>query len=98
MRRRLPVLALAVAYLWFDAAAFAAEPQQAAGPPVAREIIPGSTLMTHEERERYRQRMRAAQSPDAQAGVRGKHVEQMQERARVRGLRLADPPTAREAK
>ena len=57
--------------------------------PVQREIIPGSELMTSGERERYRQRMRAAGTPDKQAQVREQHVKQMRERARLRGLELA---------
>jgi hypothetical protein len=58
----------------------------------SREIIPGSELMTSPERERYRQRMRDAGSSQEQAKVRAEHVKQMHERARLRGLRLADPP------
>jgi hypothetical protein len=69
--------------------------QQAAGEPaVKREIIPGSELMTPRERERYRQRVRAAKSAEEEARVREQHVRQMRERARLRGLRLADPPNS----
>lgn len=60
--------------------------------PVQREIIPGSELMTAAERERYRQRMRAAGTLDKQAAVREQHVKQMRERARLRGLELAPLP------
>ena len=59
--------------------------------PVEREIIPGSELMTSQERERYRQRMRGAGSVEERASFRAEHVKQMRERARVRGLRLAEP-------
>ena len=62
-----------------------------ASAPMAREIIPGSELMTSPERERYRERMRGAKSPEEQAKVRAEHTGQMRERARVRGLRLAEP-------
>lgn len=57
--------------------------------PIQREIIPGSELMTSAERERYRQRMRTARTPDKQAAVREQHVKQMRQRARLRGLELA---------
>jgi hypothetical protein len=67
--------------------AAAAEPP----PPIQREIIPGSELMTSHERERYRQRMRGAKSAEAQAAVREGHVKQMRERARLRGLALPEP-------
>jgi hypothetical protein len=60
-----------------------------------REIIPGSELMTSEEREQYRQRMAAAGSDEERARVRAGHVKQMQERARLRGLQLVDPNEAR---
>lgn len=62
--------------------------------PVKREIIPGSELMTSQERERYRQRMRGARTPDEEQKVRADHVKQMRERARLRGLRLPDSPDA----
>lgn len=60
-------------------------------PPIQREIIPGSELMTARERERYRQRMRGAGTADRQAEVRDQHVKQMRERAGLRGLALPDP-------
>lgn len=62
--------------------------------PVKREIIPGSELMTTQERERYRQRMRGAKSTAEQKRIRDDHVKQMQERARLRGLRLPDSDAA----
>jgi hypothetical protein len=67
----------------------------AAPAPVKREIIPGSELMTSQERERYRQRIRATATPQEEEKVRADHVKQMQERARVRGLQLADPAVKR---
>ena len=63
-----------------------------------REIIPGSELMTSAEREHYRQRMRGARSADDESRLRGEHVKQMQERARLRGLRLGDPRSPGPAK
>ena len=62
-------------------------------PPIEREIIPGSELMTPRERERYRQRVRAASTPEEQQAVREDHVKQMRVRARLRGLDLAAPQT-----
>jgi hypothetical protein len=59
-------------------------------PPVKREIIPGSELMTSQERERYRQRIGAAKAPEEEQKVRDDHVKQMRERARLRGLRLPE--------
>lgn len=56
-----------------------------------REIIPGSELMTSQEREAYRRRYAAAPDDAARDKVRADHVRAMQERARVRGLQLAAP-------
>lgn len=59
-----------------------------------REVIPGSELMTHGERERYRQRLRGARSADEEARLRDDHLHMVRERARQRGLRLAEPEPA----
>jgi hypothetical protein len=56
-----------------------------------REIIPGSELMSSQERERYRQRMREAGSLEEQRKIREEHLKEMRERARLRGSRLAEP-------
>ena len=69
----------------------AAAQDSAAPTPIQREIISGSELMTARERERYRQRMRGAGTPERQAEVCDQHVKQMRERARLRGLALPDP-------
>ena len=79
-------LSMALAWSSIDAAETAR--------PAGREIIPGSELMTSQERERYRQRIRGAKSDDDEARIRTQHVEQMRERARLRGLRLAEPEPA----
>jgi ABC-type transport system involved in cytochrome bd biosynthesis fused ATPase/permease subunit len=54
-----------------------------------REIIPGSELMTAQEREAYRQRYAAAGSEAEKEKVRADHVKAMEERAKLRGLQLA---------
>jgi len=74
--------------------AIAAEAGRNEAAPVKREIIPGSELMTPQEREGYRQRMRSAKTPQEQDKVRAEHIGQMRERARLRGLRLPEPPPA----
>jgi hypothetical protein len=65
--------------------AAAAEPA-----PVKREIIPGSELMTAQEREHYRQRQRGARSEEDRERLRAEHVKTVEERARVRGLEIVD--------
>ncbi len=58
--------------------------------PVQREIIPGSELMTTQERERYRLRLRGAGTPEERERLRAEHVRAMEERAQLRGLQLID--------
>jgi hypothetical protein len=66
--------------------------------PVQREIIPGSELMTAQEREQYRQRQRGAKSEADRERQRAEHVQAMEERARVRGLKVSDPTRERARK
>ena len=56
-----------------------------------REIIPGSELMTSKEREDYRRRYAAAKTDADREKVRSDHIKAMEERARLRGLRLELP-------
>lgn len=63
--------------------------------PVQREIIPGSELMTAQERERYRQQQRGAGSAEARERLRAEHVKAMEERGRVRGLAVIDHTRSR---
>lgn len=58
--------------------------QADAAPPVERERIYGSELMTHAERERYRARMRGAKDDAGREKVREHHRKALQERARKR--------------
>jgi hypothetical protein len=58
--------------------------------PVQREIIPGSELMTAQERERYRQRQRGATSVEEREHLRAEHLKAMEERGRVHGLQVID--------
>lgn len=58
--------------------------------PVAREIIPGSELMTAQEREQYRLRLRGAGTPKERERLRAEHVKAMEERAQLRGLQVID--------
>lgn len=82
---------LYIVALVLGAAAGAGHAAGPASPPVKREIIPGSELMTPQERERYRQRMRTAKTHEEEEKVRGDHTRDVRERARVRGLQLREP-------
>lgn len=78
-------LAAALCTGMLPAAAATAEPA-----PVQREIIPGSELMTPQEREAYRRRMRGAGTPEERERLRAEHVKSMEERGRMRGLQVID--------
>ncbi|MCX8017200.1 MAG: hypothetical protein N2690_04790 [Rhodocyclaceae bacterium] len=60
--------------------------QGASGAAEKRELIYCADLMSHEEREAYRARMRSARSPDEKARLRAEHRVQMEARAAERGV------------
>lgn len=60
----------------------------------AAEQMYGSQLMTEQERQTYRDRMRRARTDDERARIRAEHHMQMQERARLKGVTLPDQPPA----
>ncbi len=57
--------------------------------------IYGWQLMTPQERDEYRARMRAAKSLEEREQIRNEHHKRMQERAKERGMRLLDEPPPR---
>ena len=56
--------------------------------------IYGSQLMTVQERNEYRKRMREAKTMEERERIRGEHHEQMKVRAKERGVTLPDAPPA----
>jgi hypothetical protein len=60
-----------------------------------QEWIYGSQLMTGQEREEYRERMRNAKSYEERERLRNEHHERMMGRARERGMTLPDEPPER---
>jgi len=65
---------------------------------VQREIIPGSELMTTQEREQYRLRLRGAGTTEERERLRAEHVKSMEGRARLQGLSVSDPSRERRGK
>ena len=57
--------------------------------------IYGSQLMTQQERNAYRARMRSANTLEEREKIRAEHHEQMKLRAKERGITLPDEPPAR---
>ena len=58
--------------------------------------IYGWQMMTPEEREQYRAKMRAARTAEEREQLRKEHHEQMQARAKERGTTLPDEPPMRD--
>ncbi|HEX2565904.1 MAG TPA: hypothetical protein VHL85_03535 [Burkholderiales bacterium] len=56
--------------------------------PPKRDLIYGAELMTHQEREQYRQRMRGARNAEEKTQAEDQHRKRVRERARKRGLEL----------
>lgn len=57
--------------------------------------IYGWQLMTPEERNEYRSRMRAAKTAQEREEIRAEHHAEMQKRAEARGVTLPEAPAAR---
>lgn len=57
--------------------------------------IYGSQMMTQQERNEYRNRMRAAKTQQEREHIRNEHHEQMKVRAKEKGVTLPDTPPAR---
>lgn len=60
-----------------------------------QEQIYGSQMMTRQEREEYRARMRSAATAEEREQIRNEHHERMQERAREQGMTLPEMPPER---
>ena len=59
--------------------------------------IYGSQLMTKQERNEYRKKMREAENSEERAQIRNEHHNQMRERAKEQGITLPnDPPSRRD--
>jgi hypothetical protein len=77
-------------------ASFAQDPAQSQTRQANRDRdIYGSQLMTPEERNEYRSRMRAAKTAQEREEIRAEHHAEMQKRAEARGVTLPDAPAAR---
>ena len=72
-----------------------ASAQAPAGPYADDAPIYGSQMMTTQERQAYRERMRTAKTAEERERLRLEHHEQMVLRARERGITLPDQPPMR---
>ena len=60
-----------------------------------KQSIYGQQLMTQQEMREYRQKMRTATSDEERQQLRLQHHQEMQERAKKKGVTLPDAPPAR---
>ncbi len=96
-RKTLVLSALVSAWSLSAGYALAGDPQTAKETVQAptQEQVYGSQLMTQEEQMAYRSQMRATKTTQERDQLRKEHHEQMQERAKARGLTLPAEPLAR---
>jgi hypothetical protein len=66
--------------------------QRVAAETQGQEQIYGSQLMTEQERAEYQAKMRAAKTAEERERIRTEHHEQMEVRAKERGMTLSDEP------
>ncbi|MFP3983248.1 MAG: hypothetical protein ACLFV2_06100 [Desulfurivibrionaceae bacterium] len=83
MKRTLTVSAFAAVLIWYAGPAIGADQGKQ---------IYGNQLMTQQERNEYRTKMRNAESEEERERIRREHHEKMKDRARSRGLTLPDKP------
>jgi hypothetical protein len=96
MKRTLLYAALLAAMLpAFGTVAYAADQDQDRLRTRDQDQVYGSQLMTQEERNAYRDRMRAAKTEQEREQIRKEHHEQMKVRAKEKGVTLPDEPPAR---
>jgi hypothetical protein len=89
------VLVLTGTFVMSDSPALAADQERTQEQIQTQEQIYGSQLMTPQEREEYRARMRTAKTSEERERIRNEHHERMKERAREQGVTLADEPPER---
>lgn len=95
MKRTLMASVLATTLSLAVGNALAADQPQEKAPMQKQEQIYGSQMMTMEERNEYRAKMRAAKTAEEREQIRNEHHERMKERAKERGMALPDEPPAR---
>ena len=98
MKRKTLVLSALVSALSLSAGyALAADPQAAKekAQVQTQQQVYGSQLMTQDEQVAYRAKMRATKTTEEREQLRTQHHEQMQERAKARGVTLPAEPPAR---
>lgn len=88
------LIAIMTAALAMTAAGISQSAEQQPAKPAAKKTQPiyGSQLMTQQERDEYRARMRSAKTPEAREALRAEHHQAMLARAKERGVTLPDQP------
>ena len=96
MLKKMVVLAVATGTLALSLGiAIAADQDRSQQQIQTQEQIYGSQMMTPQEREAYRLKMRAAKTVEEREQIRKEHHERMKTLAKERGITLPDEPPAR---
>jgi hypothetical protein len=95
-RRKMCAVMLGLCLSMFSFSTVAADPATTREQQQLRDQdIYGYQLMTPEERNEYRTKMRAAKTAEEREQIRREHHEQMVARAKERGVTLPETPPAR---
>ncbi|MDH4151696.1 MAG: hypothetical protein OEV67_14425 [Betaproteobacteria bacterium] len=95
LRKPLAILAFAIPLVGIVSIANAQTAAKDQTRNQTQDRIYGSQLMTQQERNEYRDRMRAAKTEQERERIRAEHHQRMTERARERGITLPDDPPAK---
>ncbi|MHB8989667.1 MAG: hypothetical protein ACYC6S_12910 [Desulfobulbia bacterium] len=95
MLKKLMMLSAIIAVLALSLGVAAAADQERTQQQIQKqEQIYGSQMMTQQEREEYRLKMRAAKTVEEREKLRKEHHERMKTLAKERGVTLPDEPPA----
>ncbi|HIJ90707.1 MAG: hypothetical protein OEV89_08375 [Desulfobulbaceae bacterium] len=96
MMKKILMLSVVIATLALSLdTAIAADQERAQQQIQKQEQIYGSQMMTPQEREEYRLKMRAAKTVEEREQIRREHHERMKTLAKERGITLPDEPPAK---
>ena len=94
MRNTGRVIAIAAMGVFLTMGSALAQNQSRAQEQMRDRDIYGYQMMTPQERNEYRNRMRTATTAEERERIRAEHHAQMVERAKARGLKLPEEPPA----
>lgn len=94
MKRLLTVSTLASVLLMPAGVVLAADQGAARESAQTQQQVYGSQLMTEQERNEHREKMRAAKTPEERKQLQMENHERMKERAKARHMKMSEQPPA----